>query len=170
MPRLPSIAIAFLSLCAIALAVRAADREELPPRTADPASRKWDLTTYLKGTAADVKKTLDKDVVEVDARCKAVEADLKRSEKRYKEEESSLLEEIHKRPEYAEAAARLAKAQAELDAAKSGPLDQRMAASSRFNKVKGDVQRIERAATANPILVSIRKEQAGLKLSSTLGS
>jgi hypothetical protein len=160
LPRVTSIALLLLSLCAVA---RAADREELPQRTADPASRKWDLTTYLKGTAAEVKKTLDKDVVELDSKCKSAEADLKNSEKRYKEEEASLLGEIHKRPDYVEAADRLAKAQAELDAAKTGPLDQRMAASSQLNKVKQDVQRIEHVATTNPILVSIRKEQVGLK-------
>jgi hypothetical protein len=137
---------------------------EPPVRTADPAHRKWEITNYVKGTAEEIKATLDKEVVAFDEKVRSAQSDLRKIDEEYARNEKFLLDQARKAPAYAEALARVEKAKADVDAAKSAPLDQRMSASSRLNKLKQDVQKFDRAATAgDKELASVRKQQAALR-------
>jgi hypothetical protein len=165
MKRLVPLAV-ILSLALTCLAAKPEDEklDDQPARTADPAKRKWEITNYLKGTPAEIKATLDKELIDFDAKCKSAEADLRRLDERYQQEEKFVLAEVRKRPDYLAAAAEATKAQGQVDAAKEKPLAERMAASTRLNKLKGEAQRIERAALAsNERVASIRKQQGPAK-------
>src|SRR3954447_11714278 len=60
--------------------------ELLPPPTDHPEKREWFITTYVKGTPAQVKATLDKEAIEFAKKIGDAQRELKNSQRRLDEQ------------------------------------------------------------------------------------
>lgn len=134
-------------------------RADSPDDSSKPPEKVWVLTSYLKGTAPQVREQLQRPVDEflaktADARAKveARKAEIARARKR-------AAERARQSPDYKSLAADLAKATAALKEARAhGSTADRLAASSTFNKVRAAMTKLEdRAAAGDRDLPALRQ-------------
>jgi hypothetical protein len=123
-----------------------------PPATeADPFSgREWELTPYLKGTAPQIRDKMNGEMERLIAKIKETQESIRIGNADAQSDEKLALDKLHKNPVYQKAAAEKAAAEADLETArKGGSAQDRMDASSRFNKARLAIETMEHDAVAN---------------------
>jgi hypothetical protein len=116
--------------------------------------KQWELTPYLKGTAPQIRDLLNGEVERITGRIKSTEQKIAEGKNDCKADEDATLERVHKSAAYQKAAAETKKAEEDLaEARKSGSSSDRLEASSRFNKGRVAMEKLEHGAlTTNTTL------------------
>ena len=122
----------------VALAVGPSTAPQTETGVPDVSDRHvWELTPYLKGNSSEIRELLNGEVERLAARVRETDAAIKRENIDWANDERDALARMHKTPAYVKAAADKAKAEADLETArKSGTTQDRLEASSHFNKLK----------------------------------
>lgn len=128
------------------------------------ADHVWDLTDYLKGTPAQIRDKLNGEVNRLADRLNEARMRQKAADAAIAADTQSAMAQLRQSAEYQQATAEQKQAQSDLDAArKGGSAEDRVAASSRFNKLRDHLAKLERDALANSAdLAQDRKRSADL--------
>jgi hypothetical protein len=143
---------------------RAAAAGDAPSDSANPADQHvWDLTDYLKGTAPKVRDQVNGELERLTAKQK----DLRKRSAGYDAailaEQAAVTNAVHKSDAYQKLAAEKNQAEADLKAARAnGTAQEKLDASSNFNRIRTAMEKMETSAVANdakiPQLLKDKKE------------
>jgi hypothetical protein len=129
---------------------RAQTPDAPPAPTDDFSSHEWELTDYLKGTPDHIRQTLNVDTERLIRTVKETQAAIKQGTLDCQDDEKRALDAVHKSAVYQQTAAEKASAEADLATArKSGTAEDRLDASSRFNKARFALEKMDHDAVAN---------------------
>lgn len=115
-------------------------------RAADPQTKVWELTDYLKGTPAQIRSTLYKEIIRLTRVSRETSRELSEAQGELARDTAAALDRAHARTDCAALIQALPQAKAELERARaSGTTQERMAASSKYNRIKEAIESIERS-------------------------
>jgi hypothetical protein len=110
----------------------------------------WELTSYLKGTTSQVRDRLNSEVERLTARVKGAQRELDDARSDVKSDEKAAVARVKKTSPYVQNETEMKKAQGDLEQARAGGTpQQRVDASSRFNKHRLALEKMEREAVLN---------------------
>lgn len=113
----------------------------------DPGQKVWNLTDYLKGTPAQIRASLYKEIIRITRASRQTGGQLADARSELEKDSKVVLSHAHGRAEYKALAARFAEAQKELDRARAGgSTEERMSASSAYNLAKADIATFDKNA------------------------
>ncbi len=137
----------------------------LPPKTDHPEDRQWRITSYVKGTPAQVKGTLDKEIVEFAKKIGLAQRELKILQKQIADKRADLTVVLHKRSDYVKLTEQVALSKAALDDARArgSSAAERIEASSNYNRLKTDLDKLEKGLDADPGVADLLKRDAELR-------
>lgn len=117
-----------------------------------PSPNQWNLTDYLKGTPEQIRRILYKDIIRLDRSIRDTEHAIEEAKLELAKDTADSLDRCHKRPDYVAAKAERDSAARDLIAARNGgQTEDRVRASSRFNRAKAITDRLEgEAISGNP--------------------
>lgn len=135
---------------------------KLPPEEDPPAGspadsdidpfngHEWELTPYLKGTAPRIRESLNGESERLIVKINEADHAMRQGKLDSENDEKAALDKTRKSPVYVQTAANRTKAEADLETArKSGTPEERLEASSRFNKLRMAIDKMEHDAVAN---------------------
>jgi hypothetical protein len=133
--------------------------------TPDPADHYWNIASYLKGTPTEVRAILDKQVIEFDDKLVTVLADIRQNERDAQSQADEALNILRATPAYKSLQAQADAAKAELETARTSgtSLENRMAASSKFNHLKAQLDKLDRQAVAKTSVASLKAAREKLE-------
>lgn len=138
--------------------------DKLPPKTDHPESREWTLTNYLRGTAAEIRYTLDKTAVESNLKAAELGREIVKLKDRRARDLKALADALHESPKYARWATQMREAEAALGTARAtGTTEERLAAGRRFNKARAAVAQMDKALPGNKITAAADREIAAME-------
>lgn len=115
-------------------------------RAVDPHNQTWDLTDYLKGTPAQIRAVLYKEIIRLTRNNRETRRELAEAQADLSRDTAAALDRAHARTDCAAMIKELPHAKQELDRARSGgTTEQRMAASSKYNRIREQIDAIERS-------------------------
>jgi len=124
----------------------------------------WELTDYLKGTAPKVRDQVNGELERLTAKQKALRQHSSAYDAAILAEQAAVTNSVHKSDAYQKLAAE--KTQAEIDlktARESGTAQEKLDASSNFNRIRSAMEKMETSAVANdvkiPQLLKDKKEE-----------
>jgi hypothetical protein len=121
----------------------------------DPNQKVWELTEYLKGTPTQLRSSLYKEIIRIMRVSRETHRQLADAQAELGADSKSVIARAHERPEFKALFAQLEQAKQELDRARTGAsTEERMAASSKFNRVKADIAALEKNALRDDRQVS----------------
>lgn len=116
---------------------------------ADPEHKVWELTSYLRGTAAQIRHILNGEIIRITNGVNDTSRQLEDSKADLERDTRNCMDQAHARPDYKEFHDQMEQAAKDLEFARSqGTIDQRMSVSSRYNRCKQTCEQIEQAALA----------------------
>lgn len=117
-----------------------------PARAEDPQTKVWELTDYLKGTPAQIRATLYKEIIRLTRASRETSRELTEAQSDLSSDTKAVLDRAHARSDCAGLIRALPQARADLDRARSsGTTQERMTASSKFNRIKEAIEAIEKS-------------------------
>jgi hypothetical protein len=129
-----------------------------------PSANQWNLTDYLKGTPEQIRALLYKDIIRLDRSVRDTERAFKEAEAELEKDKAESLDICHKRPDFIAAKAeRDAAAKALVSARNGGTSEDRLSASSRYNRAKAITDRLEADSISKN--TNIRADQGALNAS-----
>lgn len=112
----------------------------------DPQTKVWELTDYLKGTPAQIRSILYKEIIRLTRASRETSRELAEAQSELTRDTAAALDRAHARPDCATLIQALPQAKTNLDRARSsGTTQDRMAASSKYNRIKEAIESIERS-------------------------
>ncbi|HZL35249.1 MAG TPA: hypothetical protein VFC78_08060 [Tepidisphaeraceae bacterium] len=144
--------VAMLGIVPQASCARAAQAPATSP-AADPFdSMVWELTTYLKGTAPQIRDRLNGEVERLNAKIQETQTNIREARADSETDQQGSIAKLRALPAYQALEAREKTAIAALEAArKDGTPADRIIASSRYNKIRTDRLKMEKdAANKSP--------------------
>ena len=141
-------------------------RADTPPPAPEPSSsdsprpsdlgadpfhgKEWELTSYLKGTAPQIRDKLNGEVERLVVGIKEAQDNIKKYDQACTADEKNAIEKVRASALYKSTAAEKARAEQDLEAArKSGSSQEKLDASSRFNKARIALEKLEHDAVTN---------------------
>lgn len=116
----------------------------------DAGGKEWELTSYLKGTAPQIRDKLNGEMERLIVKIRETRAIIKKYNDDSIADEKAAIEAVHKSDAYKQATDEKANAEQALDAArKGGSSQEKLDASSRFNKARMAVEKMEHDAVTN---------------------
>lgn len=120
------------------------------PMKLHPDADTWNLTSYLKGTPAQIRRTLYGDIVRLNRGLRETSIELDEAKADLATDRAVCLKRCHERPDYKAAKSDRDAAERDLAAARNGGTPQdRLAASGRFNRAKAITDRLAANALAD---------------------
>lgn len=115
-------------------------------RAEDPQTKLWELTDYLKGTPAQIRAILYKEIIRLTRANRETSGELAEAQSDLTRDTAAALDRAHARTDCAALIRALPQAKAELDRARGGGTTaERMAASSKYNRIREGIDSIERS-------------------------
>jgi hypothetical protein len=128
------------------------------PKDAPDTEKVWDLNTYLKGTAAEIRGTLQKSVDEFTQKTAEAERQVQVCKSDYEKRRAVVVQQARDSDSYRELAAVLAEAEKSLaEVRRSGTSLERVAVSGRANRARQGMKAIEMAAPPNDEQLRVTK-------------
>lgn len=119
-------------------------------RAEDAQTKLWELTDYLKGTPAQIRAVLYKEIIRLTRANRETRRELAEAQSDLTRDNAAALDRAHGRTDCAALMRALPQAKAELDHARSGGTTaERMAASSKYNRIREGIDSIERSELRN---------------------
>lgn len=150
---------AFIMYMAVAVlttrgAVAAEERSPFD-QSVDPENHVWKLSSYLKGKPADIRKTLDSEITSLARKAGIAAREAEQANADYATRKAIVTTTLHASKEYKTAVADVAAAEKALEQARRGSDPKRkLDASSRFNKARAVVDKMDRGITLDSELQS----------------
>lgn len=114
-------------------------------RGEDPNQKVWELTDYLKGTPAQLRSSLYKEIIRIRRVSRETSRQLSDAQAELAGDSKAVIGRAHGQLEFKALFAQLDQAKQELDRARNGAsTEERMAASSKYNRVKADIAALEK--------------------------
>ncbi|HWE02267.1 MAG TPA: hypothetical protein VG326_07620 [Tepidisphaeraceae bacterium] len=123
-------------------------------------TREWHLNDYLAGTPEHIRSTLNGEVERLIGRIKEAQGEIKRAHADCETDAKVAVDQLHASAAYKQTVAERKQAEADLAAARAGgSAEDRMSASSRFNKSRFAIEKMEKDAIVNckPLLDDQRR-------------
>jgi hypothetical protein len=113
----------------------------------DPEKKVYALTDYLKGTPSQIRTSLYKEIIRITRVSRETHRQLTDAQSELAKDTAAVIAQVHGQPEYKSLSAELQQAKHELEQARAGgSTEDRMAASSKLNRIKASIDALEKSA------------------------
>lgn len=140
--------LACMMLPCVLVCARIGFAQAAAPENADAFNSKvWELTSYLKGTPTQIRDRLNGEVERLRAKVQETHQNIRESRADSLRDQQACVDKLHATPAYQQLAAQEKQAKADLDQARAnGSPTDRIEASSRYNKLRTAVQKLDSGA------------------------